>query len=141
MPLPCPLCWLVGNRVPVRTDLCGALLGWWRFEQDGEPLAPDALVGSVAPDLDLVLCFVRNHQELAEIEVQTEAGVVRFFSPVGTAVPVATIIDHLAGRCGLGAGLWVLFDEGVALSPWAILSDRPASGEIRRLSLHPEPRL
>ncbi len=115
--------WLVGNRVAVRTDLSGALLGSWRLDQGGQRLDPDARVGSLNADQDLELRFVPNTILHVEITIVQEPAPVRFFTPVGGAVPVCSLVDHLAGRFDLPPGSWTLFHGDRALSPWALLDD------------------
>jgi hypothetical protein len=60
-----------------------------------------------------------------DVEVHTPAGPVRLRAPLASALPVATLIDTLAGLLELPAADWVATLDGAPLEPFHILDDRP----------------
>ena len=103
--------------IPVRTDLMGQLSGWYRLEQDGQRVPASAALETVDPQKPLVIRFVSNISSFADIAVIGGPAPVRFVAPIGTAVPVATLVDHLTAWLGLPDGRWRLHLGGRARSP------------------------
>lgn len=129
---------LVGYVLPVRADLTGQLSGWYRLDQDGRALSPSAALESVDAARPLVIRFVPNQVVFADIEIVSGPAPARFVAPVGTAVPAATLVDHLAAWLGLPDGRWRLCRDGRVLDSHAILADDEVSG-LLRLSLRVVP--
>jgi hypothetical protein len=115
--------WLIGNVLPVRTDLQGRVSGWYRLEVDGNRLAPGTLLSDLDPERPLVLVTVPNLVVMADVEVVGGTAPVRLVTPVGTAVPVASLVDHLTAWLALPAASWRLSLDGVALDAHGILAD------------------
>lgn len=129
---------LVGNVLPVRTDLSGAVAGWWRLSQEGVPVPATATIGELATDRPVDLVHVDNRVIRAELRVAASEPPARFVAPVATAVPAVSLVDHIAGWLELPAGGWTLVLDGRELSPHEILADHlSAKGvpviEVRRL--------
>lgn len=122
---------LVGYVLPVRTDLAGGLAGWYRLDQEGKALAASAPLEQADASKPLQVRFVPNRVVMADIEVVGAAVPLRFVSPVGTAVPVASLTDHLEAWLGLPDARWRLHRDGRALDPHAILADEPLPGLLR----------
>lgn len=123
--------WLAVNLVPVRTDLTGRLTGWYRLHHDGKPVPPDARLSELDPSLPLVVHTIPNEVRMADITVAGSSE-VRFLAPVGTAVPVVSLVDHLTGWLELPVGAYSLHTEAGPLPPHAVLADLPAStGKIK----------
>jgi hypothetical protein len=114
--------WIAGNLVPVRTDLTGRLTGWYRLHHDGKPVAPQTTLSELNPELPLVVHTVPNEVRLVEIHVKA-ASESRFLAPVGTAVPVVSLVDHLTAWLDLPAGDYRLHSEHGPLQPQVILAD------------------
>ncbi len=127
---------LVGSRLPIPTDLTGAVSGWYRVELDGVRLDPDARADSVPAGSELRLVHVRNTVVQADVAVEGGPTPARFVAPVGTAVPVASLVDHLSAWLDLPPGDWHLRLGDTPLSPYAILADAPLGG-LPRLRLVP----
>jgi hypothetical protein len=115
--------WLVGNLVPVKTDLSGRLAGWYRLHDAEGQLSPDSVLGDLAANTELVLHFVPNEIVNVEIVVEELDPPMRFVAPVGTATTIGSLMDHLAGWLGLPAGKRGLWVDGTLLGPHAILAD------------------
>jgi hypothetical protein len=112
----------------VPTDLVGTLNGWWRLEQDGKrwpATDPVAVLDAARP---VSLTFVPNRIVTATVEVQGVAEPIRFQSPVGTAVPARSLLEHLRRWLGLPAGSWTLSADGKPLAPLQTLDDAGVSG-------------
>ena len=100
------------------------LAGWWRLGGPDGPLPADTRVDSLDPELTLSFHFVENRTLLLDVE----APGVRLRLPIATAVPVATLVDGLAGLLDLPPADWSLEVDGVALEPTHILEDRGVTG-------------
>lgn len=122
---------LVGYVVPVRTDLSGRLTSWYRLEQDGKALAPGAALESVDASRPLVVRSIPNQIVFADIEVVGGPAPIRFVTPIGTAVPAASLVDHLAAWLALPEGRWRLVRDGRSLDGHALLADAPIQGLLR----------
>ena len=122
---------LVGYVLPVRTDLSGGLSGWYRLEQDGQPLPASAALEQADAAKPLNVRFVPNRATMADIEVVGATVPLRFVTPVGLAVPIASLVDHLEAWLGLPDARWRLFRDGRALDLHAILADDPCAGLLR----------
>jgi hypothetical protein len=110
--------------LPLRVDLSGRLLGWYRLELNGRPLPPEARISELDPEQPLGLRFVANRSLMARVEVSASPLPLRFAAPVGSAVPVGSLVDHLIIWLGLPEGDWELCLAGRPLEPHAILDGR-----------------
>ena len=81
------------------------------------------------------LRYVPNTVITADIEVVGGPAPVRFVAPVGTAVPVVSLVDHLTAWLSLPAGEWTLSANDRALVSYAILDDVSAGDGLLRLRL------
>jgi hypothetical protein len=126
--------WLVGNVVPVRTDLTGRLTSWYRLSNSGGPIAPDTSLSSLDADDPIVIETVLNGARLVELTVAGPS-THRFVAPVGTAVPVVTLIDHITRWLGLPDLAYQLHGPDGALSPHHILADIDDASAVLSLSL------
>jgi len=114
---------LVGTVLPVRADLSGALSGWWRLSQGGTRLPADQPLSRLDPKRSVEVERVDNRVITAEIQVPEAEPPARLVARVGTAVPVASLADHLVDWLSLPAGRWELRVDGQLLGPHAILAD------------------
>ncbi len=105
------------------TDLTGALEGWWRLEQDGRRWPGTEGVGVLDPQRPVNLAFVANQVRTMTIEVRGLADPIRFRAPVGTAVPVRSLLEHLRRFLALPPADWILQVDGKALAPLQILDE------------------
>jgi len=123
--------WLAVNFVPVRTDLTGRLTGWYRLHHGGEAVPPDTCLSDLDSSLPLVLHSVPNEVRMVSIRVTTTPE-IRFMAPVGTAVPVVSLVDHLIGWLDLSDTSWTLSHGDHVLQPQGILADLecPAVGVL-----------
>jgi len=122
--------WLVGSAVPIPSDLSGRLTGWYRLEQGGQTLEPGIAMSQVDAGVPIALRFVASESVSAQIEVVQGESTVRFMSPVGSAIPVASLVAHLCGWLGLSAGRWVLLVNGAQLPDHAIIADVDMPGDL-----------
>ena len=129
------IAWMLGNIIPVRTDLTGQISGWYRLALGETPIAPATRMSELDVKKTYALYHVPNTTRYADIEVLGAGAPVRFVAPVGTAVPVISLIDHLSAWLALPAGEWVLSAEGVPLSGYSILDDVQSSAALLRLRL------
>jgi hypothetical protein len=126
---------LVGSVLPLRTDLSGAVVGWWRLRQGDRLLPADATVGSLDPAQVVEAAPVDNHLLQVELRCALLDPPLRAQARVGTAVPVASLLDHLAGWLALPPGRYALRLDGADLSPHHLLSDRAPAGALPLLEL------
>ncbi|MCK6508103.1 hypothetical protein L6R53_32845, partial [Myxococcota bacterium] len=126
---------LVGSVLPLRTDLGGALVGWWRLRQGDRPLPADATVASLDPGQPVEAAPVDNQLVRVELRCGLLDPPLRVQVLVGTAVPVASLLDHLAGWLSLPPGRYALRLDGEDLSPHHLLSDRAIAGPRPLLEL------
>jgi len=120
--------WMVGSVVPLPVDMSGRLSGWYRLQQAGESVGPGVRISTLGEGLTLE--FVPSSSISAQIEVVQGDSTVRFMSPVGTSVPVASLVAHLLGWLGLSPGPWRLYRDGTQLSDHAILADTGLTEEL-----------
>lgn len=126
---------LVGTVFPVRLDLAGRLAGWYRMEQGGVQIPADRRMFELDPEREITFRFVPNDTIIAEIEVRGADLPHRFKAPVGTAVLVTSMVDHLITWLELGPGEWGLLLNGRSLEPHGILQDALEPGAPVRLLL------
>jgi hypothetical protein len=105
------------------TDLLGNLSGWWRLEQDGRRWAGSEPVGVLDAERPVNLAFVPNRIQNVTVEVRGLAEPMRFRAPVGTAVPVRSLLEHLRRWLSLPSAAWTLQVEGRTLAPLQILEE------------------
>lgn len=126
---------LIGTVLPVRTDLTGRISGWYRLES-GEERLPATMPAKEAPSGELSIVYVPNTLVHADIQVDGAPAPMRFVSPIGTAVPVVSLVDHLCAWMGLPAGTWTLHRDGAPLPAFLILDDlSPAADQLISLRL------
>ncbi len=123
--------WMVGSVVPLPLDMSGRLSGWYRLQHKSKPLPPETSMASIGKKDVLTLEFVPSESCSAQIEVVQGESTVRFMSPVGTAVPIGSIVAHLCSWMGLAAGNWYLCHDGKPLREHAILSDLGTKGTLK----------
>jgi len=126
---------LLGNVIPVRTDLTGRISCWYRLELEGERLDSRLRLEELDARKNHTLMCVLNTTIQADIEIVGTSTPTRFVAPVGTAVPMVTLVDHLAAWLNLPAGEWYLDLDGDRMGAYEILSDRSWSSELPRLRL------
>jgi hypothetical protein len=126
---------LVGTVLPVRADLTGRVSGWYRL-RSGDTRLPAAMLAKDAPEGELLIEHVPNSLVHADVHVEGASGPVRFVSPIGTAVPVLSLVDHLCAWLDLPAGAWQLHHGEQALASYLILDDlSPAADALLTLRL------
>ena len=99
-------------------------------------MASDTRVSTLDHE-QLSLESVPNETRIVEIEVAGGDGNVRFSNPVGTAIPVSSIIAHLRGWLALPGSSWTLTINDRPLSPHSILADAIGPGVVK-LQLKPD---
>ncbi len=127
--------WMVQNLVPLRTDLTGRVTGWYRLQQSGALLPASTRMSDVDAEKPLVLVTVPNAVVMADISILAGAVPARFVAPVGTAVPVVSLLDHLCAWLSLPPGDYQLLSGGTVLAPHAILADLHPSDAWVQLQL------
>jgi hypothetical protein len=122
---------LVGTMVPVRTDLSGALQGWWRLCRNGALLPPETRLEALDPETPLDLGFIDNHPLPVELEVKGPQFTMTVRTVVGTAIPAVALVDAAAHMFNLPEGDWRLSVSGRRLGTHDILADHPLEGVAR----------
>jgi hypothetical protein len=127
--------WMVGNLVPVKLSLTGALVGWYRLSNSRGRVGHNVLMSALDVNEELSLELVENQTLFCDLLVEQNGA--RSLSPCGSAVPVGSLTDHLCAWMGLPAGAYTLLVNDVDVGPYAILADlpAPARGEVHRLRL------
>jgi hypothetical protein len=126
---------LVGTVLPVRTDLTGRISGWYRLRH-GDTRLPATMASRDAPASELTIEHVPNALVHADVLVEGAAGPVRFVAPIGTAVPIVSLVDHLCAWLDLPPGSWVVHHGDAVLAPYMILADlAPAADALLSLRL------
>ena len=129
------LAWVVPNLVPVRVDLTGRLSGWYRLKVDGKPIPAGTRMGELDPEKPLLLYTVPNTTRLVELTIEGDRP-VRMVAPMGVAIPVVSLVDHLTVWHGL-SGAHQLWGPAGPLEPHAILADLQDQTGALSLSLRP----
>ncbi|MFT5679325.1 MAG: hypothetical protein ACI8RZ_000229 [Myxococcota bacterium] len=129
------IAWMLGNIIPVRTDLTGRISGWYRLSLRETPVAPGQRMADLDDKQTYTLRHIPNTILHADISVIGGEAPVRFVAPVGLAVPAVSLIDHLAAWLSLPAGDWELLADDVALSNYSILADVYSGTGLLRLML------
>ena len=112
---------MVGEVVPLRVTTDGRLVGWYRIGPDSGPLPVDTRLESLDDEENYIFHPIEN--QLVNYDI--EAAGTRLRLPMGTAVPVVSLIDALATTLSLPGGDWTLSMDGITLEPFHILADHP----------------
>ena len=118
----CVSLFLLNKVISLRTDLLGNIRAHYRFSEKGQPCSGLLQMGELGQQ-DLMLVPVPNTTVVVSFEVDTGSDLLQFRAPVGQAVPVAAIVDHLICWLGLSAGRWELSIGGDVLDHSNILFD------------------
>jgi hypothetical protein len=129
------LAWVVPNLVPVRVDLTGRLSGWYRLKVDGKPISAGTRMGALDPEKPLLLYTVPNTTRMVQLSIEGERP-VRMAVPMGVAIPVVSLVDHLTVWHGL-TGAYRLWGPDGPLEPHAILADLQDQTGALSLTLRP----
>ena len=120
---------MVGRVVPLPLDQMGGLQGWYRLCRDGKRIDPRArsveLTGRPTQ-----LEWVPSGTRVVEVSVRSGSKDVRFSNPMGTTVPVRSLVIFLAEWLSLPAGDWGMHVQGDRLDDGAILADFQGTGPI-----------
>ena len=108
----------------MRTDLSGRLTGWYRFKVDGKPVPAGTRLRELDPEKSLVIYTVPNTTRMVDLTVEGQQA-TRFMAPMGMAVPVVSLVDHITAWLGLPAGEYSLVGPDGPLGPHSILADLP----------------
>jgi len=115
---------LVGNVVPVRTDLQGRLLCGYRLGPETGPVSGDTSVSDFPQGTVLVLHPVPSEEIWVHIEVRSAADIPDAFRvPVNLALSTSSMCDALASWLELPPGRWSLRHQGRVLSPHLLLAE------------------
>ena len=114
---------LLHRLLPVRTDLTGSITSMYRLSQDGKPVSGLEQMKQFHPKQPILLCSVPNTIQLLTFEVWKEEELVRFTAPVGLAVPVSSLLDHLVSWLRLEKSSWQISVGDIVLGPQNILFD------------------
>ncbi len=132
------IAWMLGNILPVRTDLTGRISGWYRLSLGAVPIEAAQRMADLDDKQTYTLRYVPNTIAHADIAVVGGAAPVRFVAPVGLAVPAVSLVDHLTAWLELPAGEWELHVGERRLSSYSILADFPPEAALLRLVLKPK---
>lgn len=127
---------LVGVLAPLPLGTEGRLSGWYRLGPESGPLPGDMRVGEVPADMPLHLHFVENRSVVMAVEVRTPVP-VRMRLPLGTAVPLASVVDALTRLLQLPPGDWAASLDGLPLDGAAILADCTIEVDSQLVVAHP----
>ena len=108
---------------PSPVDLAGNWLGWYRMEQGGYMYPGDQPITVLDPNLPVFLHLVPNRTVRTTLRVVGLPEEVRFQAPVGTAIPVRSLIAHLQRWLGLPDAEWRMDVGGFPLGAMQILEE------------------
>ena len=128
---------LVGPVLPIRVELDGRIAGWYRIDGPEGPLDPWLQMSDLDASLTYTLRLVPNHPLRALILAPAADPPLRLLTQLGSAVPVASLVDHLVAWMGLN-GRWQLSAEGRVLEGRAILADLGELPDPLPVTLEPE---
>ncbi|MFH1466532.1 MAG: hypothetical protein ABIO70_19260, partial [Pseudomonadota bacterium] len=114
---------LVGTLLPLRLDAAGRLTGWYRLSQGGQRPSGNPCMSAFDDAQPIHLLLVENRTVLAPVSVRAEGSFITLRLALGTAVPAASLLDHICELLVLPAGRWRLTTNGRALLPHEILDD------------------
>jgi serine/threonine protein kinase len=120
---------MVGAVLPLPVDQTGSLQGWYRFEQDGDGVAPQTNIASVA-SRPLKLVSVPSDTRVVEVTVISKGQDVRFSNPMSTVVLVSSLVAHLQRWLALPDAKWELVVADEVLDGDMILADIPSTGVL-----------
>jgi hypothetical protein len=103
------------------TDLMGGCAGWYRLAQGGQVWPGDATVAVLDPEQAVEMRFVPNRVLRATIVVPSAGA--RFEAPVGTAVPMRSLVGCLQRWLGLPDAPRVLYVNGRETGPLQIVEE------------------
>ncbi len=115
------------------TDLLGHLTGWYRVYQESGAWTGGFTVGDLEPSQPVWVNFVSNRMPLVTVEVEGVEPPMRFQTPIGTAVPVKSLLAHLAYWLQLptDGGAWGMYVDGGLLVGSQILDEfEPGPGFV-----------
>ena len=126
---------LLHRLLPVRTDLTGSITSMYRPSRNGEPVSGLELMSSFDSKQPILLCSVPNEVRLQTFEVWKDEELMRFMAPVGMAVPISSLLDHLVSWLRLEKTTWQMTIGDIFLEPANILFDVQEQLETNVISL------
>ena len=121
--------WMVGRVVALPMDQSGTLQGWFRLERSGERLDVASTL-SAAGSGPLELAYVEADTRVVEVQVNASGNDVQFSNPMNTAVPIASLVEHLQEWLALPEADWRLVFDGKILPDDWILDDLKTDGTL-----------
>jgi hypothetical protein len=112
---------IAGARL-ASTDLTGRITAWRRLAHGGVVQASNAKVAALDGAVPFTLVVVPNRELLLEVSVDTKP-TTRVRTPVGTAIPVRYLLDHLRAWLRLPEGDWVLEVDGRVVHRLQVLAE------------------
>jgi len=106
---------------PVRMDLHGQLIGWYRFSQDGTNISGSTPLSKISSLSPLDLCFVPNTAITVNVEVPSCQ--LKTQTVIGSAVPFMSLLDIFGNWFGLPKKEWTIYIDGQETGYYNILSD------------------
>ena len=120
---------LIGSDLVLPVDQAGAIQGWYRLEVEGchiDALQPVSSLRGASAKLVQVAASTR----VVEVVVECTGKNLRFSSPMNTAVPIQSLVDHLRRWRARPDGQWHLLWKDQALADHQILNDLGGSGVL-----------
>ena len=114
---------LLNRLLPMRTDLAGSITSMYRLSKDGVACSGLTTMKEFSTQAPITLHSVPNSIQRQTFEVQKADETIRFSAPVGSAVPIASLLDHLVSWLHLDGNSWQCSVGDVILDPANILFD------------------
>ncbi|MEC7986515.1 MAG: hypothetical protein VX278_15220, partial [Myxococcota bacterium] len=117
---------LINKILPLRTDLNGMLIGWYRFKQNKNTISGTTSMGDLNTKIPLEIQTVENKAQLILISVPEMN--IRKHSTVGSAVPFLNLQNMIQGWLQLPAANWEIYLNEERAEPYSILLDYSFQG-------------
>lgn len=114
---------LLNRLLPMRTDLTGSITSMYRLSKDGVACSGLATMKEFSTQASITLHSVPNDIQRQTFEVHKADEMIRFSAPVGSAVPIASLLDHLVSWLHLDGKSWECSVGDVILDSANILFD------------------
>ncbi|MAA80388.1 MAG: hypothetical protein CL916_14125, partial [Deltaproteobacteria bacterium] len=115
--------------IPIRMDLHGVVLGWYRFEREGKPVSGSVPLSVFSDTKPLQLQFIPNKAQKVYLSIPDQN--IETETIVGSTVPFLSLIEIFGSRFSLPYRKWSVSIEGTKVDPYHMLCDFDQDEQIR----------
>ena len=110
-------------------DLHGAVLGWYRFEQEGKAVSGSVPLSNFSEKTPLRLKFIPNTAQKIYLSIPDQN--IETETIIGSTVPFLSLIEIFGSRFSLPHRKWSISIAGKKVDPYHMLYDFKKDEQIR----------